>query len=682
MAARSPTGQTLSPYDEFAQVTAEMLQKLQERIAALEETNSQLLTENDVTKRKLRSTQQEVFEARHNYDRLEMQMYQKDQLLGNLEQEQQTHARVRREFADKLRKEAKQFEKERLAWAERENELTAQLKRQAYDRRRFTVSGPPKTSNSNACGLPVTDESGITDDAVDSTAPDAAPTTADLERRLLVANRTVRAQGKMVQDLRQDIIRLKDGKAHLQETYDQQGLRVLQLEAELTEMKQVNHSLMEDNESYQMLLHEKTVDGSFNIDGFGQSTRGSSHDALSDLASELRPAEPTLQAGGLGLSAPGSPLPLSQGGGAGMDLAAELDRATLASPTPPDEPHALLKAKDEKIEKLRADLKTKEKEVKACKDETKALGLYINKILGRIMASGKLQEVLAQDYASGQSKADPESTAQEQGQGKNTTLNGIPEDDEDDNDSSVDAMTQAARTAARLRAQREQRRRSVDHGHSPPAARPGRSNTVIGSRPSPIITSGAVSGHSDSASGPGSGFRSMFALLSPRSSEKHATRSVAHTRELPMTAESALASWDTPDDDQTRTAKPGSGTRSPSMGSNGSHASRTPRRANTVLFPSSTSISGTAYRVGDANSAASSVHSLGGRSSTIQFDASVGATANKADGDAGRPESTGATTSRPQSHHPHPSDPTQVTGAPTGWKAAWRRMSIASPWKG
>lgn len=43
----------------------------------------------------------------------------------------------------------------------------------------------------------------------------------------------------------------------------QQSLRVEHLELEIANVKQVNRSLMEDNESYQILLHEKTISGEF-----------------------------------------------------------------------------------------------------------------------------------------------------------------------------------------------------------------------------------------------------------------------------------------------------------------------------------------------------------------------------------------------------------------------------------
>ena len=39
--------------------------------------------------------------------------------------------------------------------------------------------------------------------------------------------------------------------------------RIQQLENELSQVKRINRSLMEENEAFQLLLHEKTMEGKF-----------------------------------------------------------------------------------------------------------------------------------------------------------------------------------------------------------------------------------------------------------------------------------------------------------------------------------------------------------------------------------------------------------------------------------
>ncbi|KAJ1986835.1 hypothetical protein H4R33_003137, partial [Dimargaris cristalligena] len=456
----------------------DMVLKFQERIENLQEENSQLLEDQANKTKKIRFFQQEVFDSRQQYSRMENEFFLKAMEIEKIQKEMGNLTRVRRDLADRLRKETLQFEKERQEWQDRELELSGQIKRQAFDRRRFTVSGPPKNqAATNERVLDVLAEA--TGDSGDPLPSSGASSLTDMDRdrQSAIHSRTIRAQDKLVQELRGDVTNLQRGKVQLQEYLDQQALRVLQLENEAGQLRQVNQSLMEDNESYQRLLHEKTMDGSFNLGALGYD-HSNSQDGLANLAAELSPTD----------QGPGSPGLYPQSAGLGMDLAAELDRAFITSPVPDDHHIKQLKQKDDKIDKLKADIKNLEKEVKSHKDESKALSLYINKILSRIMNSGMLQQVLAQDYAGSRSPptaagvpadptpdipvADHPSGSASAGPGmgraravtmvdRNTPRNNyLSGDDDDDEDDGLDAMTRAARTAARIRAQKEQRRMS------------------------------------------------------------------------------------------------------------------------------------------------------------------------------------------------------------------------------
>ncbi|KAJ1952909.1 hypothetical protein IWQ62_006115, partial [Dispira parvispora] len=547
------------------------------------------------------------------------------------------------------------------------------------------------------------------------------------DRDALIAARTIRAQDKLVQELRADLSHLENSKAQLQSEWEQQGFRVLQLESELTELKQVNQTLMEDNESYQMLLHERTVNGDFTLAGLG-GHHDNSNSALSELGSQRTPTDSTVFPEGPSLAgssvptSPGNTTPFPMSAGLGMDLAAELDRAFISPQgANSDELEKALRSKEDQIGKLRTEIKQLEKEVKSHKDENKALSLYVNKILGRIMNNGMLQQVLAQDYAAsrdsgkaGKGVGQPVGVAASQGStqagrgplagasgnanqadsaltvsdgdARNGPTKGVLNDvgDEDD-DENLDAMTRAARTAARLRAQKEQRRRSVDptqYMTNPVKGRAGRANTIIGAqRPAPILTQGGVPvSPTSTQSSAGSAFRSVFSLLSPRTT----TTTTANSSTMSSTGRGqsegrpqvnqpnfqvdsrsaeAAASWDAIDDEEDD--KPLAHlTGSPSMGMN--------RRATTIVFASPSN-----------NRSKQSIQSSTDAKSAHSQDSRHG---------SGSPMDA----ARARQVHSHYSMSTNGEGSPQqlaeandgnnpqgemGWKAAWRRMSSATPWK-
>ncbi|KAJ1968361.1 hypothetical protein IWQ62_001297, partial [Dispira parvispora] len=125
----------------------EFLHKLQHRVDTLQEENTRLLNDQDASQKRFRLAQQEVHEARQQYDRLESQLFDKEKEVSHLRKENHNVSRIRKDITNQLKQETQQHEKERQAWVEKEAELTAQLKRQAMDRRRFTVSGPPRKPN-------------------------------------------------------------------------------------------------------------------------------------------------------------------------------------------------------------------------------------------------------------------------------------------------------------------------------------------------------------------------------------------------------------------------------------------------------------------------------------------------------------------------------------------------------
>lgn len=140
---------------------------------------------------------------------------------------------------------------------------------------------------------------------------------------------------KLIESLR---LELAEAQIKLVEMENMGGGRQHELEKELLEARMANARLMEDNESYQLLLSEKTLNGDF-------TKAGLMHD-----------------------TAPGS----ESGGGAGS-LADELE--------------SIGEGGDEDRRRL-------ENEIKTLKDEKQALTLYIAKIIGRLLQTEGFEHIL------------------------------------------------------------------------------------------------------------------------------------------------------------------------------------------------------------------------------------------------------------------------------------------------
>jgi len=139
------------------------------------------------------------------------------------------------------------------------------------------------------------------------------------------------------------------------------GGRLQEVENLLTEARMANARLVEDNESYQLLLQDKTMNGEIGKDHIGYISNTNT-DALNALEGRT----PT-------------------------SLADELSQSE-------DDSHEIL---------LEA-YKRLESELKAAKDSNKALTLYINKIIGRLLEHSDFENILDQssDFKPGASNLD------------------------------------------------------------------------------------------------------------------------------------------------------------------------------------------------------------------------------------------------------------------------------------
>lgn len=233
------------------------------------------------------------------------------------------------------------------------------------------------------------------------------------------------------------------------------------LQTQLVDLKRVNRELQEENESFMILLREKTLSGQFDVMkqvGPGSTDDDEDDDDIGSLRSTTRSTldrvdeevaedsleqelERSLEAqdsdsissrnnrprmgrkrGSSTSHSPGGPrgesladLPVA---GPGLDLAAELGRAEnkdiFNGGNPVDNDHSVLNGKKRRPRKdsggkkisasesgqdnTNTDVDSLRTEVKALKDANKALSLYASKIIDRIIAQEGFEHVLAVDY--------------------------------------------------------------------------------------------------------------------------------------------------------------------------------------------------------------------------------------------------------------------------------------------
>ncbi|KAG0068701.1 hypothetical protein BGZ90_000471 [Linnemannia elongata] len=250
-------------------------------------------------------TQQEVASARNNQARLENQVYELDQSLTEARREAQRLSRAKKDFDRQIEQNNANFERERALWAERESELVRSVK---FATRPLVVQAPAKGKVRGGEG-------------------------GDAHSRLR----------KQILSMNQDLI----------ERQRNFTLKECELQAQIAQAQELNRGLMEENESYQMLLHEKSMNGEFMQTSIMKNT---------------------------GYNDDPSATPLATNSNGSINLADELGKALDRSPLPNSE-------------------KSIEEEVKQLKESNTALGLYISRILSRIMENPHLQAVLAADYS-------------------------------------------------------------------------------------------------------------------------------------------------------------------------------------------------------------------------------------------------------------------------------------------
>ncbi|KIV90501.1 hypothetical protein PV10_07800 [Exophiala mesophila] len=315
--ARKPTSRTSSTFvapdseqedEETKSANAQLISGLKEQVDRAEQASEQYRKQLEIMQRRLD-------EAAAEQTTGEERDYKRQTEIDRLRAEIRDSARERRELESTHEHERKLFEQERERQSSRELELQDKVHRLTETLR---TKGLERSSVDRVASLPeneneVDDESG------------AAGTSSS---------------SAMVQALRQKDAAIESLRLELAETQlkvaEQEQLgdgQVQGLEKAIMEIKMQNARLIEENESFQVLLSEKTLKGDFLRDHSGEMA------GMSSLADELA--------------------------GTGEDTEGQTD---------PD--------------------RRLEAEVRALREENKALTLYVDKIVGRILQHEGFEHII------------------------------------------------------------------------------------------------------------------------------------------------------------------------------------------------------------------------------------------------------------------------------------------------
>ncbi|KAJ2351158.1 hypothetical protein IWW50_003989 [Coemansia erecta] len=359
-----------------------------DRVYELETTVSQLRAANTQTQRtaerlerERQRTQDELDTLHKTHERLEARFFAAEAELAAAaaQAERMQRSSAARETGVEQRSAA--LEREREAWQRTEAELRAELaavRRRAAVGRRQTVSAaasPPMHSRTKSM---YAHDAGVLERDADSGA-DAQTQIRQLTRRLREADARAR-------DAAAQAHRVHEEAGQALADLDASQRRTSKLEHTVAQLSELNESLREDNESYQVLLQMSTIKGGMSF--------GNGRPSIDSRASSGKWAA--------------SPTILEDGSPAVPDLAAELGRADglglaeLGSPSSASDSGSLqarMGDLEEQITQLKEELRKTKYERRHLGEENKALGLYVNKILGRILtSSGGLEAVLSHDF--------------------------------------------------------------------------------------------------------------------------------------------------------------------------------------------------------------------------------------------------------------------------------------------
>ncbi|KAI1184406.1 hypothetical protein F5B17DRAFT_412073 [Nemania serpens] len=324
--------------------TVALIEDLKERLHKADTTSEQYRRQAEVL-------QSRLDDALKEQAKLEERAHENEEHIESLRNEKRETARQMREMEAIYEAERSSMMKEKEEMSNREEEMQTiinRLKETLSQRNAEDEYRQTRQSSNNSPSV----EGG-------SFAPPSSVQRSDSRNN----SKLLLQKDKLIESLR---LELAEAQIKLVESENQGGGRLHEVERLLMEARKANARLMEDNESYQLLLQEKTLHGDFGKGDFTYMGVSANQDALNAL--EGRNST-------YGALAP-----------PGTSLADELGSMADESEMGEDSTRRL------------------EAELRAMKDQNKALTLYINKIIERLLQHQEFEHILDQS-------SDPKSSA-------------------------------------------------------------------------------------------------------------------------------------------------------------------------------------------------------------------------------------------------------------------------------
>ncbi|KAL8969178.1 MAG: hypothetical protein Q9183_002119 [Haloplaca sp. 2 TL-2023] len=280
---------------------ASLLEELRNRVKNAEELSEDY-------QRQLKALQSRLDESSQEHDKLENHMHEREARVVELESQAKQVAREKRELETSIESERNAMSREQAEQKAVEEELRAvnqRLKDNIADRDLRTNEQVPDVNMKDQAATGTSSQPNIPEEY----------------------EREKRQKDKLIEALR---LELAGSQIKMMEVENAGGSRLQELEKSMMETRITNARLMEENESFQLLLSEKTLSGDFSKTDVMQPSSG-----LGSLAEELESAE----------------------------------------------------GESENYRRL-------ESEAKSLKDQNKALTLYIENIIGRLLSHKEFENVL------------------------------------------------------------------------------------------------------------------------------------------------------------------------------------------------------------------------------------------------------------------------------------------------
>ncbi|KAK0898314.1 hypothetical protein LTR91_019898 [Friedmanniomyces endolithicus] len=346
-AARKPPGEPdFTAEDVKAEMQAQM-DDLHERLQQAEQVVAESQKQATFLQMKLDETMKEQ-------SFLEESVQEQTERLEEMENEKKETLRAKREFEHIYEAERLAAMKEREEAGRKEEEMQHTVQRMLKERGDMRLSGledghghghRPSVSRNSSFRSSTTSPN-----PMEAGGRQFAPPSSLQRSDSRSSSKLVMQKDKVIEALR---LELAEVQFNLVEVENMGGGRLQQLQMEMMDIKMQNARLMEENESFQLLLSEKTLNGEFAAN------------------SELLHPRPSSNAG----SRPPSRQP-NTGASLADELAGDGDSMVDG-----------VGYTDDQTRKLQA-------EVNSVKDQNKALTLYINNIISRLLQHGQFEVIL------------------------------------------------------------------------------------------------------------------------------------------------------------------------------------------------------------------------------------------------------------------------------------------------